>query len=153
MGTHNISSSHFLTNWCDRINPYWKLALVFKCLTDNIMLDDFKSVLQRLGAMKLGGTTAMLPNSMNMMPSEKEGSADHVEEEEYIESSSRLRRDRASRHLGGVIDHDNALDDSGPGDGNRRMVANGIGKLGIKIHRLPSIDGGIFPVSKPSRPD
>ncbi|KAF2396937.1 hypothetical protein EJ06DRAFT_463930, partial [Trichodelitschia bisporula] len=37
----------------DGINPYWKLALVFKCLTDNIMLDDFKAVLQRLGALKL----------------------------------------------------------------------------------------------------
>ncbi|PVH67944.1 hypothetical protein DL98DRAFT_387996, partial [Cadophora sp. DSE1049] len=32
----------------DGINPYWKLALVFKCLTDNILLDDFKNVLQRL---------------------------------------------------------------------------------------------------------
>ncbi|PMD41732.1 hypothetical protein L207DRAFT_386180, partial [Hyaloscypha variabilis F] len=31
-----------------QINPYWKLALVFKCLSDNILLDDFKSVLQRL---------------------------------------------------------------------------------------------------------
>ncbi|OJJ30797.1 hypothetical protein ASPWEDRAFT_118939 [Aspergillus wentii DTO 134E9] len=30
------------------INPYWKLALVFRCLTDNIMLDNFQSVLQQL---------------------------------------------------------------------------------------------------------
>lgn len=33
----------------DRINPYWKLTLVFKCLSDNIMLDDFKTELRRLG--------------------------------------------------------------------------------------------------------
>jgi hypothetical protein len=33
----------------DRINVYWKLALVFKCLTDNIMLDDFKTELKKLG--------------------------------------------------------------------------------------------------------
>lgn len=39
----------------DRINPYWKLTLVFKCLTDNIMLDDFKTELQ-----KLGNSTRML---------------------------------------------------------------------------------------------
>ena len=32
-----------------RINPYWKLALIFKCLTDNIMLDDFKTELNRIG--------------------------------------------------------------------------------------------------------
>jgi hypothetical protein len=40
---------HFLHS----INPYWKLALIFKCLTDNIMLDDFKTELQRLGGANL----------------------------------------------------------------------------------------------------
>lgn len=34
----------------DGINPYWKLSLVFKCLTDVIMLDDFKTELDRLSA-------------------------------------------------------------------------------------------------------
>lgn len=32
----------------DGINPYWKLSLIFKCLTDAIMLDDFKTELARL---------------------------------------------------------------------------------------------------------
>lgn len=41
------------------------------------MLDDFKSVLQRLGAIKVDGETAMLPNSMNIIPSEKVESAVH----------------------------------------------------------------------------
>lgn len=30
------------------INPWWKMYLVFKCLTDTIMLDDFKTELDRL---------------------------------------------------------------------------------------------------------
>ena len=30
------------------VNPYWKLALVFKCLTDMIILDDFKTCLDKL---------------------------------------------------------------------------------------------------------
>lgn len=30
------------------VNPFWKLALVFKCLTDIIILDDFKTALDRL---------------------------------------------------------------------------------------------------------
>lgn len=34
----------------DGINPYWKLSLVFKCLTDVIMLDDFKTELDRLSS-------------------------------------------------------------------------------------------------------
>lgn len=34
------------------INPYWKLAYVFKCLTDSVVLDDFKTSLDRLRAFK-----------------------------------------------------------------------------------------------------
>ncbi|OIW31291.1 hypothetical protein CONLIGDRAFT_543206, partial [Coniochaeta ligniaria NRRL 30616] len=30
------------------INPFWKLAFVFKCLTDTIILDDFKTALDKL---------------------------------------------------------------------------------------------------------
>lgn len=30
------------------INPFWKFAFVFKCFTDTIFLDDFKTVLDRL---------------------------------------------------------------------------------------------------------
>ena len=32
----------------DGINPFWKMAFVFKCLTDTIVLDDFKTALDRL---------------------------------------------------------------------------------------------------------
>ena len=37
----------------DGINPYWKLSLVFKCLTDAIMLDDFQTELGRLSVARL----------------------------------------------------------------------------------------------------
>jgi hypothetical protein len=30
------------------INPFWKFAFVFKCFTDTIILDDFKTALDRL---------------------------------------------------------------------------------------------------------
>lgn len=30
------------------VNPFWKLGLVFKCLTDTVVLDDFKTALDRL---------------------------------------------------------------------------------------------------------
>ncbi|RMZ76014.1 hypothetical protein DV738_g5167, partial [Chaetothyriales sp. CBS 135597] len=35
------------------INPFWKLAFVFKCLTDAVVLDDFKTALDRLRAFKV----------------------------------------------------------------------------------------------------
>lgn len=38
----------------DGIDPYWKLSLVCKCLTDAIMLDDFRTELKRIGANKVG---------------------------------------------------------------------------------------------------
>ena len=41
--THVIDSGS-----ADGINPFWKLAFVFKCLTDTIILDDFKTALDKL---------------------------------------------------------------------------------------------------------
>jgi hypothetical protein len=35
------------------INPFWKLSYVFKCLTDTVILDDFKTALDRLRAFKM----------------------------------------------------------------------------------------------------
>jgi hypothetical protein len=35
------------------INPFWKLSFVFKCLTDCVVLDDFKTALDRLKAFKI----------------------------------------------------------------------------------------------------
>ncbi|KAF2020656.1 hypothetical protein BU24DRAFT_416334 [Aaosphaeria arxii CBS 175.79] len=48
------------------INPYWRFALVFKCASDTIFLDDFKSVLDEIVARKFsstGGTIHRGPQS------------------------------------------------------------------------------------------
>ncbi len=131
-------TSYYLTNWYGRINPYWKLALVFKCLTDNIMLDDFKSVLQRLGAMKVDGSTAMLPNSMNLLPSEKLGPGDHSEVED-ANSSSRLRTERALSLSGRMLDDDEVLDSSGHGRRKQSMAAHAVSNFSLKIQKLPKL--------------
>lgn len=34
------------------VNPFWKLALVFKCLTDTLVLDDFKTALDKLWSLR-----------------------------------------------------------------------------------------------------
>jgi len=42
----------------DGINPFWKFAFIFKCFTDTIILDDFKTaldILKRHNLQKLGG--------------------------------------------------------------------------------------------------
>lgn len=44
-----LSVTHVIMNDSpDGINPFWKLAFVFKCLTDTIILDDFKTALDKL---------------------------------------------------------------------------------------------------------
>ncbi|KAK5133156.1 hypothetical protein LTR08_008091 [Meristemomyces frigidus] len=47
--THVISTKSLP----DGINPFWKIAFVFKCLTDTIILDDFKTALDRLTQYRL----------------------------------------------------------------------------------------------------
>lgn len=48
------------------INPFWKLSFVFKCLTDSVVLDDFKTALDRLRAFKISrlGSFALDANDM-----------------------------------------------------------------------------------------
>jgi len=48
-----VASLHPFIGTTDGINPFWKLALVFKCLTDAILLDDFKTELKRLGLVRM----------------------------------------------------------------------------------------------------
>ncbi|RMZ83757.1 hypothetical protein DV738_g879, partial [Chaetothyriales sp. CBS 135597] len=48
-----VASIHNFIGSTDGINPWWKLSLVFKCLTDTIMLDDFKTELRKLGIIRI----------------------------------------------------------------------------------------------------
>ncbi|KAL1389523.1 hypothetical protein HDK64DRAFT_200253, partial [Phyllosticta capitalensis] len=43
-----VSGAFASTNLPDGLNPFWKLSFVFKCLTDTLVLDDFKTALDRL---------------------------------------------------------------------------------------------------------
>ncbi|KAF1911261.1 hypothetical protein BDU57DRAFT_97534 [Ampelomyces quisqualis] len=49
-----ISAAKLSTN--SGINPYWRFALVFKCASDTIFLDDFKSILDSIVARKFSST-------------------------------------------------------------------------------------------------
>jgi hypothetical protein len=51
----------FSSSLPEGINPFWKLAFIFKCFTDTIILDDFKTALDKLKQYKLSrfNTAAM----------------------------------------------------------------------------------------------
>ncbi|KAK6855070.1 hypothetical protein PG990_008640 [Apiospora arundinis] len=40
------------------LNPWWKLAMIFKCLTDSVILDDFKTTLDRLWEFQIARLTS-----------------------------------------------------------------------------------------------
>lgn len=114
------------------------MALVFKCLTDNIMLDDFKAVLQRLGAMKLDGSqTAMMQNSLNIIPHEKAGDVEDDADEriENLDGSGHSHRSRMSMS-GRMLDDGEELDEEGRSRRRQSMSSSAVGKLGIKARHL-----------------
>ena len=51
------------------INPFWKLAFVFKLLTDSVILDDFKTALDKLRAFNL---SRVEENTGNGWPSHRD---------------------------------------------------------------------------------
>ncbi|KJY02286.1 hypothetical protein TI39_contig69g00001 [Zymoseptoria brevis] len=46
------------------INPFWKLAFVFKCLSDTMVLDDFKTALDRLKQYKMERMGSVLSDGL-----------------------------------------------------------------------------------------
>ncbi|KAH9864236.1 hypothetical protein J1614_010170 [Plenodomus biglobosus] len=69
------------------INPYWRFALVFKCASDTIFLDDFKSVLDDIVTRKFssGGDTAR----RHSMAGNRSGVSRSVSRgEDFVECSS-----------------------------------------------------------------
>lgn len=52
------------------INPFWKLSFVFKCLTDCVVLDDFKTALDRLRAFKVNRLGSFAAENGGSLPLE-----------------------------------------------------------------------------------
>ncbi|WZH45786.1 uncharacterized protein QYS62_006854 [Fusarium acuminatum] len=64
------------------INPFWKFAFIFKCFTDTIVLDDFKTALDKLSRYKMNQNyplpfsrpcSAQMQNQDNQMARRSEG--------------------------------------------------------------------------------
>lgn len=78
IATTGVFNSHALP---DGINPFWKLAYVFKCLTDTIVLDDFKTALDRLTEAKLHRLDSFTGDSYHQKRGSKksDGPSRHIE--------------------------------------------------------------------------
>ncbi|OAL53936.1 hypothetical protein IQ07DRAFT_463769, partial [Pyrenochaeta sp. DS3sAY3a] len=72
------------------INPYWRFALVFKCASDTIFLDDFKSILDGIVARKMssGPRTAQHGSNTGSGGSGHKRSRSTSRGEEFIDCSA-----------------------------------------------------------------
>lgn len=103
------------------------------------MLDDFKSVLQRLGAVKLDGSqTAMMQNSLNITPHEKAGAVEDDADERIENVNGSPYRSRMSMS-GRVLDDGEELDEEGRSRRRQSMASSAVGKLGIKARNLKGL--------------
>ena len=73
------------------INPFWKFAFVFKCFTDSIILDDFKTSLDKLSRHRMA---QVLPFNVFGGTRSRPGSD--------IVRSDRVRPDKLRRSLDGL---------------------------------------------------
>lgn len=91
------------------VNPFWKLALVFKCLTDTVILDDFKTALDRLWTFRrtslaLGvdplaaGNHTLQPSEASYERGKRSSSREHVEHVSF-QSSARHEIEVAGGHF------------------------------------------------------
>ncbi|KAK5041804.1 hypothetical protein LTR13_002471 [Exophiala sideris] len=150
----DISASiHNFIGSTDGINPFWKLSLVFKCLTDTIMLDDFKTELKRLGIRRMRQDELRRQSTALV--------ADHLESKDddpHMEFSTALNMHPSQ--LQTMRDSDNSVSDSPPGRlrhdsiiESRRDSKESVGKSGKKLGRLPGLEFSFIPGRKRSKID
>jgi hypothetical protein len=70
------------------INPYWRFALVFKCASDTIFLDDFKSVLDDIVARKFSSVGDSMRRSSVPGSGPHKRSRSTSRNDEFIECST-----------------------------------------------------------------
>ena len=120
-----------------RINPWWKLSLVFKCLTDTIMLDDFKTELKRLGIKRMRQDELRRQSfALVVDPNDSKDEDDHMEFTDALNVNP--ARFQTMRNL------DNSPNRSPVGRVRQDLVNDShsdskeyVGKSGKKISRLP----------------
>src|SRR5438045_8457599 len=101
------------------------------------MLDDFKSVIQWLGALRVNGDLAMLSNSMNLILNGLQLSS-HCNDSNTEASKTKSCE---LQHISGQVVDDGDILMTGCSHERRKqsMTAHAVGRLSQKIRGLPSL--------------
>jgi len=113
---------------CHSINPWWKLSLVFKCLTDTIMLDDFKTELKRLGIKRLQQDEKQRQRPALLLNTDGKDDLDELEFADGLNTGQ--TRSRTA---------DNSSPPNSGLNGRRNSPKECVGRSGTKISRLPAL--------------
>lgn len=119
---------------CHRINPFWKLSLVFKCLSDNIILDNFRSVLNQLSGLGIQGTAAT-PQHLSEILLTKSDQVSRIESEDPRLPSSEL----AISNTVCAIPAEDELPDGLNLGRKQTRPRSAVRSVGLKIQQLPHI--------------
>lgn len=96
------------------------------------MLDDFRTTLKKLGALKLQAAGGPQPNDVGSSSETKSAGPDFGNPWSHMNS-----RERRTSMSGRALDTDEVLDNSGRG--RRKTSVAALGRVGTKIHRLPRL--------------
>ncbi|ETI23116.1 hypothetical protein G647_04913 [Cladophialophora carrionii CBS 160.54] len=139
------ASIHNFIGSTDGINPWWKISLVFKCLTDTIMLDDFKTELKRLNVKRvrkeeMRRQTFALVDDLH---DPKYGDDHHMEFTDALNASplrfqTMQNLDHSPSHSPMGRPRQDSVADSQPNE------KEAIGKAGKKISKLPAFKDFAF---------
>ena len=152
----DITASIVKFGGSDGINPYWKLSLVFKGLTDTIMLDDFKTELKRIGIRRMQRDEARRGTVALTMEDDDDADDQHRMydndkaqrgESEFSNSNNREFVPNGDQEFG----FEDALRMGPPRDFGQPRKPNmkqTIGRVGQKISPLPSLNAFRFSAIK-----
>lgn len=84
----------------------------------------------------------MLPDSMNTHPTQKTGVADH-QEDIFGGSSSKRGGGPSLDQSAAMPEYDQLPEHCGDEYKSQSMTANPVGKLGVKIQKLPNLPGQV----------
>jgi len=132
-GLDIAASIHNFIGGTDGINPWWKLSLVFKCLTDTIVLDDFKTELKRLGIRRIQKEEKRR-QSTALVLDDKDDDQDDGRELEFADALNVT--DSTAAGGKGSKKRKRMRQESVSGGGSERRTW---GKGGVRIGRLPGL--------------
>ena len=149
----DITASIVKFGGSDGINPYWKLSLVFKGLTDTIMLDDFKTELKRIGIRRMQRDDARRGTIALTMDDD-----DDEQHRMYDNDKAQRRESELSNNHQEFVpngDQEFGFEDAlrmGPprdfGQPRKPSMKQTIGRVGQKISPLPNLSAFRFSAIK-----